>query len=261
MVYFSQDTHYSVVKILRVLKARNIMIKSQENGEIDYDDLHETIRINRDVPVIFMANIGTTMKGAIDDVSKVREILDDLGGDKLVHSRRRGAERHDLALRGRSAAVRIRRGCRQRGGQRTQDDRVSPALRGSPSPSASTWRESRGRSNTSGVLDTTLTGSRNALTPLMMWYALRERGFDGYREAVTGCLDVAEYAVTRFNDSGIPAWRNKNSVTVVFSKPSAGVVRKWQLAPYEDIAHLIAMPHVTREIVDAVVDDCLKDPE
>ena len=29
IVYFSQDTHYSVVKILRLLKARNIMIKSQ----------------------------------------------------------------------------------------------------------------------------------------------------------------------------------------------------------------------------------------
>ena len=26
------------------------MIKSQDNGEIDYDDLYETIRINRDSP-------------------------------------------------------------------------------------------------------------------------------------------------------------------------------------------------------------------
>jgi histidine decarboxylase len=108
-----------------------------------------------------------------------------------------------------------------------------------------------------GVLDTTLTGSRSALTPLMMWYAFQERGLDGFRETVAGCLEVAEYAVARFNDSGIPAWRNKNSVTVVFPKPSSEVVRKWQLAPYEDIAHLIAMPHVTREVVDAVVDDCL----
>ncbi len=65
--YFSQNTRYSVVKILRVLKARNIMIKSLDNGEVDYDDLYETIRINRDVPVIFMANIGTTMKGAVVD--------------------------------------------------------------------------------------------------------------------------------------------------------------------------------------------------
>ena len=32
VVYFSQDTHYSVRKLLRVLKTRNIMIKSQDNG-------------------------------------------------------------------------------------------------------------------------------------------------------------------------------------------------------------------------------------
>ena len=60
------------------------------------------------------------------------------------------------------------------------------------------------------------------------------------------------------NDGGIAAWRNKNSVTVVFPRPPEDVVRKWQLAPYEDIAHLIAMPHITRETIDAVVDDCME---
>ena len=78
IVYFSQDTHYSVVKILRLLQTLSLMIKSQDSGEIDYEDLRETIRINRDVPVIFIANIGTTMKGAVDDVHKVRDILADL---------------------------------------------------------------------------------------------------------------------------------------------------------------------------------------
>ena len=44
VVYFSQDTHYSVLKNLRVLNYRNIMIRSLDNGEIDYTDLRETIR-------------------------------------------------------------------------------------------------------------------------------------------------------------------------------------------------------------------------
>ena len=39
MVYFSQDCHYSVSKNLHFLNMRHIMIRSQENGEIDYDDL------------------------------------------------------------------------------------------------------------------------------------------------------------------------------------------------------------------------------
>ena len=259
--YFSQDTHYSVVKILRVLKARNIMIKSQDNGEVDYDDLRETIRINRDVPVIFMANIGTTMKGAVDDVSKVRAILDDLAvTDYYIHG--------DAALSGMILPFVDEP---QPYGFDAGFDSVSISghkMIGAPMPCgvALTKAEYVLRIARSieyvGVLDTTLTGSRNALTPLMIWYALRQHGLDGFREIVAECLAVAEYAVARFNDSGIPAWRNKNSVTVVFPKPSDNVVRKWQLAPYEDIAHLIAMPHVTRETIDAVVDDCLKyEPE
>ena len=92
----------------------------------------------------------------------------------------------------------------------------------------------------------------------MMWYAFEQKGLDGFRRIVNGCLETADYAVTRFNDGGIPAWRNRNSVTVVFPRPPADVVRKWQLAPYEDIAHLIAMPHVTRETIDTVVDDCMR---
>ena len=257
VVYFSQDTHYSVVKILRVLKSRNIMIKSQDNGEIDYEDLYETIRINRDSPVIFIANIGTTMKGAVDDVGRVREILDDLVITNFyIHA--------DAALSGMVLPFVDEP---QPYGFDAGFDSVAVSghkMIGSPMPCgvALTKREYVGRIARSieyvGVLDTTLTGSRNAITPLMLWYAFEQHGLDGFREIVGECISVAEYAVSRFNDSGIPAWRNRNSVTVVFPRPSEEVIRRWQLAPYEDIAHLIAMPHVTREIIDSVVDDCLR---
>lgn len=257
VAYFSQDTHYSVVKILRLLKMRNIMIKSQDNGEIDYDDLYETVRINRDAPVIFIANIGTTMKGAVDDVDRMRGIVDDLAiTSYYIHA--------DAALSGMILPFVDEP---QPYGFDAGFDSVAVSghkMIGSPMPCgvALTRREYVGRVARSieyvGVLDTTLTGSRNAITPLMLWYALRQRGLDGIRDMVRECVDVAKYAVSRFNDSGIPAWRNKNSVTVVFPRPSDEVVRKWQLAPYEDIAHLITMPHVTREKVDMVVDDCLE---
>ena len=257
VVYFSQDTHYSVVKMLRVFSTRSILIKSQESGEIDYDDLYETIRINRDVPAIFIANIGTTMKGAVDDVSRVRGILDDLAVTSYyIHG--------DAALSGMILPFVEKP---QPYGFDAGLDSVSISghkLIGSPIPCgvALTRRDYVARVARSveyvGVLDTTLSGSRNALTPLMLWYAFERQGEDGFRRLVAECLGVAEYAVARFNDSSIPAWRHENSVTVVFPKPSAEVIRKWQIAPYEDIAHLITMPHVTRETIDAVVDDCLR---
>ena len=229
MFYFSQDTHYSAVKILRLLNARNIMIKSQDNGEIDYDDLYETIRINRDVPAVVMANIGTTMKGAVDDVLKVRDILDDLAvTQRYIHA--------DAALGGMILPFVDEP---QPYGFDMGFDSVAISghkMIGSPLPCgvALTRKDYVSRIARSieyvGVLDTTLAGSRNAMTPLFLWYAFEKYGMDGFREMVQGCLDMAEYAVQRFNDSGIPAWRNPNSVIVVFPQPPRSVTDKWQIA-------------------------------
>ena len=256
IVYFSEDTHYSIAKILSLIKARNIMVKSQDNGEVDYDDLYEAVRVNRDVPAIMVANVGTTMKGAIDDVGRIQDIMDDLAVTRrYIHA--------DAAL---SGMILPFVADPQPYGFDAGFDSVAISghkMIGSPVPCgiALTRREYVARVTRAveyvGVLDTTLTGSRSALAPLIIWYALQKQGLDGFKRIVEGCIETAEYAVTRFNDSGIPAWRNRNSVTVVFPRPDAQTVRKWALAPYEDIAHLIAMPNVTRETIDAVVDDCL----
>ena len=85
--YFSEETHYSILKNLRVLNARYVMIKRQEDGEIDYQDLHDMIQVNRDLPSVIIANIGTTMRGAIDDIERIKGILHDLKVvDSYIHA-------------------------------------------------------------------------------------------------------------------------------------------------------------------------------
>jgi histidine decarboxylase len=106
-----------------------------------------------------------------------------------------------------------------------------------------------------GTMDTTIAGSRSAITPLFLWYAFHTVGVAGFRDMVRECLAVAEYAVERLNAAGRCAWRHRNSITAVFNRPSKRIVEKWQLAPYQDVAHIIAMPHVTRELVDRLVED------
>ena len=69
-------------------------------------------------------------------------------------------------------------------------------------------------------------------------------------------LGTAEYAVGQFNERGIAAWRHRNSATVVFPRPRREVFHKWQMAPEGEIAHIITMPHVSREIIDELVADC-----
>ncbi len=259
IVYFSQDTHYSVRKNLRVLNYRNIMIRSLDNGEIDYEDLRETIRINRHLPVVVMANIGTTMKGAVDDLDKIRDIFDELAiSSSYIHA--------DAAL---SGMILPFVDDPQPYGFDAGIDSIAISghkMIGSPLPSGVVLTKSDyvGRVARSieyvGAMDTTLSGSRNAITPLMLWYAFKQQGLEGFRNIVHESLETAEYAVGKFNEHGIPAWRNRNSITVVFRRPADEVVRKWQMAPYENFAHIITVPNVTRDKIDAAIADCVANP-
>ena len=254
IVYFSEDTHYSVAKILRLQNTRNIMLKSQENGEMDYDDLRESVRYNRDAPPIIFANIGTTMKGAVDDLARIRQILEDYAiRESYIHC--------DAALSGMilpfldnpppwnfSAGA----------------DSISISghkMIGSPLPCGLALAKKRFVERVErsveyvGVLDTTITGSRSGFTPLILWYALRTMGDSGLAANARRSLQLARYAVDRFQARGIDAWRNKNSVTVVFPRPAESVMAKWVVAPNREIGHIIALPHMDEEVIDRFVED------
>jgi len=132
--------------------------------KMDYGDLRESIRINRHLPPIIFANIGTTMTGAIDNLDNIRSILNEYVG----------------------------------------------------------------------VNDTTITGSRSAFAPLMLWYGLRKHGEQGLKNMVTHSLDLADYAISQFKKHNIHAWRNPNSPIVIFARPSEAIAQRWSLALEED---------------------------
>ena len=66
---------------------------------------------------------------------------------------------------------------------------------------------------------------------------------------------MADYTVSRLGGLGIPAWRHRNSVTVIFPNPGPDVIRRWQIAPSGNVAHLITMPHISAAVVDRVTDE------
>ena len=252
--YYSEDTHYSVAKIMRVLKMQHIMIKSQDNGEIDYEDLRETIRIHRDVPPIIFANIGTTMKEAHDQIPEIRKILKDLAiPQSYIHCDGalagmtlpfiEGAPRFDFAEGIDSLSI------------------SGHKFIGSPVPcgivlanKAHVQRIARSIEYV-GTLDTTITGSRNAITPLFLWYAIERWGHEGFKRRVDRCLANARYAVDRFKEIDIPAWRNEHAITVVFPRPDDQILHKWQIAVHDEIGHVLVMPHTSKELIDSLIRD------
>ena len=252
--YFSEDTHYSVVKVLRLQHTRNIMLKSQRDGQMDYADLRETLRIHRDVAPIIFANIGTTMKGAVDDLAKIRETLDDLAiPNAYIHA--------DAALSGMILPFVEKP---QPWDFADGADSISISghkMLGSPLPcgvvlARQTYVDRIARSiEYIGALDTTIAGSRSAISPLILWHRLRTLGLKGIQDMVRSCLDRAEDAVQKLKANGIDAWRHENSVTVVFPRPPAAVMQKWIIAPKNDIGHITVMAHVSTAIIDEFVAD------
>lgn len=252
--YFSEDTHYSVAKILRLQHTRSIMLRSRPDGEMDYEDLRETLRLHRDVPPIIFANIGTTMKGAVDNLDIIRGILRELAiGDAYIHA--------DAALSGMilpfvsepqpwdfAAGV----------------DSLSISghkLLGSPLPCGVVLARRHHVDRVArsveyvGALDTTITGSRSAIAPLFLWYRLKTLGRDGVAALVESSLKLAEHAVRRLQRVGVEAWRHRNSITVVFPRPPASLMKKWVIAPRGPVAHLITLPPMTAAVVDEFAED------
>jgi histidine decarboxylase len=258
VVYYSEDTHYSVNKILRCLHVRNIMIKSDPDGRIDLEDLRETIRIHRDVPPIIFMNAGTTVKGAVDDLAGIKKILHDLAITQYyLHV--------DAALSGMILPF-VEHPQPWNFADGAHSISISGhKMIGSPMPCGVVLAKKKNVERIArqieyvGTLDTTLPGSRNAFAPLALWYAFHVLGEEGIRRKVEQCLEMADYAIARFAAIGRNAWRHPNSVTVVFDRPSQKIVQKWQLAVQHGAAHIITMPHVAREQIDRFIADMAED--
>ncbi len=254
IVYYSEATHYSVAKNLHFLGMRHITIRSQENGEIDYDDLLETLKIHRDRPPIIFANIGTTMTEARDDIGRIVEMMDRLAiRERYIHS--------DAALAGGYAAY-----LDPRPAWDFADGADSVAISGhkflgAPIPCGIVIARKHNVQRIArsidyiGSLDTTITGSRSGFSPLMLWYRLRQLGESGLRERLQRSLDNAAYLVERLVAIGVPAWRNSNAITVVLPRVDARIQQRWQLATAGDISHVLVLPNVGRDQIDTFVAD------
>ncbi|MNK35208.1 Histidine decarboxylase [compost metagenome] len=254
MVYYSEATHYSVQKNLHLLNMSNIVIRTQESGEIDYDDLEYTIRMNRHMPVIIMANIGTTMTEARDDVAKIKAILKKLAiQNYYIHA--------DAALSGTYSAL-----IEPRPAFDFEDGADSIAISGhkffgSPMPCGVVVAKKSNRDRIArsvayiGSVDTTITGSRNGHSPLFLWHTIKRLGLEGLKERAMHSLETAAYTELKLKEMGIDAWRNTNAITVNFPAPSGIICKKWQLAAEQGNSHIICMPNVTKAHIDLFITD------
>ena len=202
-LYYSKDTHYSVAKIVKLLRIKSQVVESQANGEIDYDDLIAKIKADGEKHPIIFANVGTTVKGAIDDIAEIQKRIAALGIKRenyYIHA--------DAALSGmilpfvdHPQAFTFADGIDSIG--------VSGhKMIGSPIPCGIVIAKKKNVDQISVEIDyiaahdKTITGSRNGHTPLMMWEAINSHTFTEWKQRITRCMELAEYAVQQFQKAG-----------------------------------------------------------
>jgi len=82
VLYASKETHYSVFKAGKMYRMPTEAVNTLPTGEIDYEHFRMRLRANQDKPAIVNVNIGTTVKGAVDDLDRVLEVLTEEGFDE-----------------------------------------------------------------------------------------------------------------------------------------------------------------------------------
>jgi histidine decarboxylase len=256
VVYHSDAAHSSVDKAVSLLGMSSVRVRTDRWGQLDYADLTAEVRANRARPAVVVASIGTTMTEAVDDVRSIHAVLDDVAvRRRFVHA--------DAALSGIPLAL-------MEPGARFGFDFADGAdcmtvsghkFIGVPMPCGVVLirRELRNRiaqaGRYTGSPDTTIAGSRNGHTPLMLWQRLSTLGVDGLRERAEVSRELAEYAHGRLVEIGWPCHRFEHAFTVLLRTPPESVRARWVLASTDGWSHLITMPGITRDQVDAFVDE------
>lgn len=103
--------------------------------------------------------------------------------------------------------------------------------------------------------------SRSGIEPLKFWWLMKTVGDEGWTEQAARIFENTRYLKSELKRIGWPYWNNEYSNTVIFRRPSAKVVRKYNLACGEDAAfggklsHVVVMQHVTKDSIDRLIAD------
>ncbi len=253
VVYYSDAAHYGVPKNVHLLAMKGIPVHTQPSGEMDYEHLQRLLAERQGVPAIVLATIGTTMTEACDNVYTIKQLLQTTGTPHHIHA--------DAALTGVYAAL-LRP--RRRFDFKDGADSVSVSghkFFGSPVPCGIVVTKKQDKEllasafNYTGSTDTTISGSRNGHTPLLLWYAIQRFGIAGFRERAIQAQKIAAYTHSQLKRIGWDSWRNPQALTVMLSAPHPKVINKWQLATYDGWSHIICMPGVARTQIDELIQD------
>eukprot|EP00246_Nothoceros_aenigmaticus_P016781 TRINITY_DN7833_c0_g1_i1.p1 TRINITY_DN7833_c0_g1~~TRINITY_DN7833_c0_g1_i1.p1 ORF type:complete len:522 (-),score=94.38 TRINITY_DN7833_c0_g1_i1:766-2331(-) len=260
ILYSSADSHYSVFKAARMYRMECVKVATLMSGEMDCSDFQRQLELRKNLPAIINVNIGTTVKGAVDDLDLIVQTLKDAGFNEdrfYIHC--------DGALFGLMMPF-VKKAPKVSFKKPIGSVSVSGhKFVGCPMPcGVQITRMEHIKTLSSNVeylasRDATIMGSRNGHAPIFLWYTLNRKGYRGFQKEVQRCLRNAHYLKGKLRAAGFGVMLNELSSTVVFERPQEeAFVRKWQLACQGKIAHAVVMPNVTVDKIDKFVAELIE---
>jgi histidine decarboxylase len=249
IVYYSSESHYSIKKSIMLLGMKSKQVPALPTGELNLAAFEQTI--DPRLPVIACLNVGTTMVGAIDDVNGACRLLEWMNVKSYVHC--------DAALFG--AMVPFVAGIPSWHPMVDSTSISGHKFIGCPVPCGIAICKKEHRDGVMndveyiGGYDCTIAGSRDGLSPIILWSAVKKYGLDGFLELVLECFFNRNYLMFLLKQIGVECWANKYSNIVIIPNVRKELIEKWQLATQKSISHVIVMPHVTRDRINAFVKD------
>jgi histidine decarboxylase len=256
VVYTSAEAHPSVAKAARRLRLPLVVVRCLPEGSIDVADLAAELGRRRDRAAMIVATAGTTMTEAVDNVAAINAACEHL-------AIRRRRIHVDAALAGIPLAL-----------LPVEDRPPFDFVAGADSMVVSGHKflatlmpcgvlvyaepplaASAARNRYTGSPDTTIGCSRSGHTALLLWSSLTRHGAAGHAARADTARDTAAYTLARLRQIGWPAWRNPQAFTVVLRTPPAQVRARWVLATDGPRSHIITMPGITTDQIEAFLAD------
>lgn len=263
IVYVSDEAHYSNLRLCDLQNLDVKLIKSDNMGRMIPEELDKALDHTR--PVLMVYAMGSTFKGAIDDMNELNAVLDKYP-ELIVY-------RHvDAALFGGYLPFTEHQKMVSRKDQHFESIAISGhKFFGIDSPCGLflCTRETYDNQNNFNV--TYLNGnmkmincSRDAVQPLKFWWLIQKVGYAKWSEQANAMMDCTEYLAQELTKIGWPCWRNEYSNTVFFKRPAKEICSKYNLAQGYDesfggeLAHIVVMQHVTKVKIDGFINDLKK---
>lgn len=260
VVYVSDEAHYSNYRLCDLQHLEVRLVKSDSMGRMVPDSLEKVLDPTR--PCLIVYAMGSTFKGAIDD----QKALDDV----LARHEGMAVYRHvDAALFGGYLPFTEYKDLVDR--RKTGFDSISVSghkFFGIDSPCGLfiTTRDVYDNQSTYDIsyLNANMrmiNCSRSGIEPLKFWWLMKTVGDEGWTGQAARIFENTRYLKSELKRIGWPYWNNEYSNTVIFRRPSAKVVRKYNLACGEDAAfggklsHVVVMQHVTKDSIDRLIAD------